>query len=505
MAPQPHALVPVAGVRFALDPESLAGARSLAVIEHFDLALPASNPLLLDCFRDRNRAQSAATQFPNPQVPWAGEFVGKYLTHAAELYRLTRHSELRAVVTRVVKLLAKYQASDGYCGAWPDAHRFSTSAWDAWSHYHVQIGCLLWHDAASDPTALEIATKIASCLASTFTSAKQLLAMGSVGQNPATLHSMACLYTRTKDPKLLHYCHLILEQLQMPPCGDWLRNALAGKHFFKSTCPRWEGMCAIMGLAELYHATGDAQMRQAFEFIFWDLCELERHNHGGMMSNEQACGSPYNTGSVETCATVTWGALTVEMLKLTGNSVVADELELSALNSGLFLLSPSGRWCVYNSVMAGQRVSVDITGAGVNRPASSELFCCSCNGPRIMGLLSDWGVMALPDDNGYAINLFAAGSITVPHGSQQLTFEQETDYPLDPKVKLTVSPSGGAATFTLQIRVPCWSERTTIAVNSAPVSGVKPGSYCVINRAWQPDDVVDIKLDFRLPSNSPTR
>eukprot|EP00664_Eupelagonemidae_sp_cell27_P008509 gene8509-8791_t len=25
----------------------------------------------------------------------------------------------------------------------------------------------------------------------------------------------------------------------------------------------------------------------------------ERHNHGGMMSGEQARGSPYNTGSVE--------------------------------------------------------------------------------------------------------------------------------------------------------------------------------------------------------------
>ena len=61
--------------------------------------------------------------------------------------------------------------------------------------------------------------------------------------------------------------------------------------------------------------------------------------------HEQANGSPYHPGSVETCCTVTWGAMGVEMLKMTGLSVVADELEMSLFNSGMLLESPSGRWC----------------------------------------------------------------------------------------------------------------------------------------------------------------
>jgi hypothetical protein len=37
-------------------------------------------------------------------------------------------------------------------------------------------------------------------------------------------------------------------------------------------------------------------------------------------------------------------ALSVEMLRLTGSSIVADDLEMYMLNIGLGMMSPSGRW-----------------------------------------------------------------------------------------------------------------------------------------------------------------
>ena len=47
--------------------------------------------------------------------------------------------------------------------------------------------------------------------------------------------------------------------------------------------------------------------------------------------------------------------MTVEMLQLTGNSVVADELELSTFNSAIGMHSPTGRWATYNTPMEGVR------------------------------------------------------------------------------------------------------------------------------------------------------
>ena len=78
----------------------------------------------------------------------------------------------------------------------------------------------------------------------------------------------------------------------MPPAGDYLRNALAGKQFYQGSQTRWEALCGILGFAELAHATGDGNCRAAYQQIWWSLCEYERHNHGGVLSNEAAAGSP---------------------------------------------------------------------------------------------------------------------------------------------------------------------------------------------------------------------
>ena len=121
--------------------------------------------------------------------------------------------------------------------------------------------------------------------------------------------------------KLLKFCQMVIAELQIPPAGDYIRNALKGQQFYKGSQPRWEALCGICGFAVLYHATGQKDLSTAYQQIWWSLCEYERHNQGGMMSGEQARGDPYNTASEETCCTVTWGAMCVEMLKLTGNSV----------------------------------------------------------------------------------------------------------------------------------------------------------------------------------------
>eukprot|EP01051_Picozoa_sp_SAG22_P023195 SAG22_NODE_5877_length_937_cov_1.789976_1_plen_176_part_00 len=116
--PVPHALEPVVHAVFALAPDSPLLLRSVACIEHFDVPLPVSNPRLLDMFRDRNRKSGGQAL---GQMAWAGEFVGKWLTHTTQLHRLTQHPVLRQTIETALKALQLYQADDGYLQPFPDA------------------------------------------------------------------------------------------------------------------------------------------------------------------------------------------------------------------------------------------------------------------------------------------------------------------------------------------------------------------------------------------------
>src|SRR5258705_511119 len=109
------------------------------------------------------------------------------------------------------------------------------------------------------------------------------------------------------------------------------------------------------------------------------------------------------------------------MLRMTGDSVVADELELSLLNSILGYHSPTCRWVTYNTPMDGDRKASAHDIVFQARAGSSELNCCSVNGPRGLGMLSDWALMA--GRRGLMLNLTSGRGFGWASGSAQTKFQ----------------------------------------------------------------------------------
>jgi DUF1680 family protein len=363
------------------------------------------------------------------------------------------------------------------------------------------IGLLSWHLDTGDAGALSCVRRIGDLFCKKFESAR-LVETGSTEMNLAPIHSLCLLHERTGEERYLKLALKICDEFAAtsqdgkPLAGDYLNAALAGQEFFQMPKPRWESLHPIMGLAELFRITGDEKYSTAFQNIWWSIAKLDRHNNGGFSSGEQAQGNPYHRGAIETCCTIAWIALSVEMLQLTGNSIVADELELSTLNSALGLHSPNGRWVTYNTPMDGTRKASAHDIVFQARAGSPELNCCSVNGARGLGMISDWALMT----SGESVLLNWYGPISMIarlNRAHTLTLTQETDYPRNNHVRVKVSPDTAAA-FPLKLRIPHWSRHTRVTLNGKPVDGVLPGTYLALEKKWRRGDVIDIDFDFSL-------
>jgi len=469
-----------------------------AITEQWLLTMPKRNPALLLMFAERDK------QPLRNLLPWSGEFAGKYLTGAVQVLRLTHDPRLKEHLATFVSELTQLQDADGYLGPFPKGSRLTGKApnchqggtWDAWGHYHIMLGLLLWHEESGDAKSLEVAQKIGDLLCSTFlNSGKRIVETGSAEMNHAAVHGLCLLYRKKNESKYIELARQIIGEFETKGAGDYVRVALAGKEFFQGPKPRWESLHPLMGLAELYWLTGDAGYRKAFEQIWWSIAKLDRHNNGGFSSGEQAQGNPYHRGAIETCCTIAWMAMSVEMLRLTGDSIVADELELSMLNSVYGYQSRDGKWCTYNTPMSGRRIPSMKDIAFQIRPGSEELNCCSANAPRGFGLLSEWALMRKGD--ALLVNWYGPGSMSTRVGDQKISLKQQTTYPQNGRVILEVLPER-AVKFALMLRIPHWSASTSVKVNGAAVDGVAAGSYLTLDRTWQSGDSIELTLDMSI-------
>ena len=490
------------GTRFAL--RGFLGDYLSGVSDQWLKVAPLANPGMLEMFRDRDRTPLRAL------LPWSGEFAGKYLTGATQVLRLTGDPILRGRLEAFVAQWVTLQAEDGYLGPFPREHQLTGWApnvgreggatWDAWGHYHAMLGLLLWHEEREDPAAFRCAERIGDLLCRRFPAGGQrLVDTGSTEMNLAVVHSLCLLYRHSPKEQYLQLALQIVDEFAAedeqgrPLAGDYLRAALAGREFFETPKPRWESLHPILGLVELYYLTGRDELRQAFEHWWWSIVRWDRHNNGGFSSGEQAQGNPYHPGAIETCCTVAWIALGVEMLRLTGNSAVADELELSTLNSVVGMHSATGRWATYDTPMDGVRKASAHDIVFQAREGTPELNCCSVNSARGFGMLSDWALMR--DDAGLVLNWYGAGEMTADlPGAGSVTLAQQTDYPRSGAVEITVTAST-AVDWTLKLRIPYWSERTRVTVNGEEITGVTAGSYLTLRRQWEPGDQVRLELD----------
>lgn len=476
------------------------GDRFDANIEQWLLVAPYANPAMFEMFHQRDNEPQQRI------VAWYGEFPGKYLTSAVLSYAMSGDESLKNVIKYTVNQLIGVQDEDGYLGVFSKGNRLAGKVhpsrgndthWDLWNHYHCMLGLYLWYKQSGDENAFEACKKAADYIYDFLIKGNRKIEdSGSTEMNMSICHIYTLLYEETNDPRYLEMTEYIFKAFETEGCGDFINASLSGVEFYKMEKPRWESLHCIQAIYEMYKITGDEKYRKAFENIWWSILKTDRHNTGGFSSGEQAQGNPYDLRAIETCCTVAWTALSVDMLKLTDNSYVADEIELSLLNGILGAQHPSGRYFVYNAPMIGvKRASADEIGWQAH-PGSPELNCCSVNGPRGIGMISDWGIIV--DQSQVTVNYYGASETTrILENGERMTIIQNTEYPKYGKIKLKFQMDKPTH-LKLRLRIPFWSQNTKVYFNGDELSAPQPMSYYCIEHTFKDGDEIDLNLDMSL-------
>jgi DUF1680 family protein len=265
------------------------------------------------------------------------------------------------------------------------------------------------------------------------------------------------------------------------------------------------------GMADIAAIFGDPAYLAASERLWKNVIGRKMYLTGGVGSrhDRERFGADYElpnlTAYAETCASIGMALWNQRMFLLTGEAGYIDVLERALYNGILSGVSLDGRSFFYaNPLSSDGRFKFNQDGLG--RAPFFETACCPGNLSRFLPSVPGY-IYAIRDDALF-VNLFIAGTARIDVGGRPVAVAQETRYPWDGAVGLTLDPETPAE-FTVSVRVPGWarnepvpselyryaapsSARPVFRVNGSPATPVMEKGFARFRRTWQKGDRVDV-------------
>lgn len=463
---------------------------------------------------------------------WRGEFWGKYMRGACFTYAYTQDEELYAIMEATVRDLLSAQELSGRISSNATDSELETR--DMWNRKYVMIGLESFLDISGDE---ELNAQILEALCRHADQMLTFLGPEAEGKTPVVktgdwnglssasiLEPFVNLYRLTGYQRYLDLCTEIVDAGFTNVDVNIIDLAAKGEpipsEYMRDQTKAYELTSCFEGLAEYYRITGVEKYRTACLNYYRLVSENEltvAGSGGGVGHNSDYTYPNPNGGEQwnhmkenqtdttiremqETCITVTWMKYCNQVLRLAGDSKIADDIEISAYNALIGALQAEGVETPdypflfdYFSLLNGTRKNA---GGGAifmsdGQPIGS---CCSANGSSGTGLFPY--VELMHSENGVVFNMYNPGSITAPAPSgQTVHYAVDTAYPKEGNIKITVNPER-EETFSISLRIPQWSARTTLKINGEE-QAVQAGRYAELSRTWKAGDTIELSLDMR--------
>jgi DUF1680 family protein len=465
--------------------------------------------------RGKNIADRKAPGFPFDDTdPY------KVLEGASYALAVRPDPQMSAYLDRLIALFAAAQEPDGYLYTtrtinpqhphkWAGTNRWVNDpdgSHELYNAGHLFEAAAAHYQATGQTNLLAIALKEADLLCNTFGPETNKLHLWP-GHEIVEM-GLTRLYRITGDQRYLDLAKYFINVRGTRPGGD---------DYHQSRIPPVDQTEAVghavragylySGMADVAALTGDRRYVRAIDTIWENVVGKKLYLTGGIGSvgRIEGFGTNYDlpnlTAYNETCAAVANDFWNERLFLLHGDARYVDVLERTLYNGLLSGVSLDGTRFFYPNPLESDG----------SRQRSPWFGCACCPGNITRFLPSVPGYIYAQQGDTLYVNLYAGGVADIKwDDGRALRLTQETRYPWDGAVKITVAPEKKSR-FTIAVRIPGWAqnrpvpgdlysfldranEPVTLNVNGRSLRVKLHKGYVRLNRSWKPGDVIALNL-----------
>lgn len=309
------------------------------------------------------------------------------------------------------------------------------------------------------------------------------------------------LYEVTQEEKYLDFANWLIEERghghgTMGGEGEW------NPYYYQDEMPVREMtdiaghavrcMYLYCGMADVAALKKDTGYIKALDRLWDDVVLRNMYITGGIGSSRHNEGFtedydlPNLDAYCETCASVGMVYWNQRMNQFTGDSKYIDVLERSMYNGALAGISLAGDRFFYVNPLESKGEH--------HRQAWYGCACCPSQISRFLPSIGNY--IYGTSDKAIWVNLYMGNTTEVPTDKGNIVLKQETSYPWNGQVQLTIS-APSPLKKEIRMRIPGWCKQYTLAVNGKQVSPAVEKGYAVLDDEWKSGDV--ITLDMAMP------
>jgi uncharacterized protein len=457
-----------------------------------------------------------------------------YKSMEAAAYTLRLHPDpvLDKTLDDLIAIIAKAQEPDGYLyttrtvdpahpapGAGPERWSNLRVSHELYNVGHMYEAAVAHFQATGKRTFLAIAEKNAALLLRTF------------GAGPGQRHGfpghqeieigLSKLYRATGNRAYLDLAKFFLDErghyfggerhapndpFAVYDSDEYMQNHKPVVDQDEAVGHAVRAMYMYSGMADVAALGGYPEYVAAIDRLWLNVAGKKQYLTGGVgaRGGSEAFGAAYELPNAEayteTCAAIGNALWNYRLFLLHGEARYMDVFERVLYNGLLSGVALSGDRFFYQNPLE--------SAGGYGRSPWFEVACCPPNMTRFLPSLPGY-VYATKDDVLF-VNLFIAGTGKAAPGGHPVVLTQETRYPWDGAVKLTVA-SDAPGTFEMAVRIPGWARgeamptdlyaflggadgEITLKVNGRAVPIESRDGYARIRREWKSGDTVELDL-----------